>query len=156
MSKAYGLPGLRLGWSVGPADVIAEMWARQDYLTICPTMMANKLAAYALRPDVRPRIIARTRDYVRAGYANLERWVGEQGELLHMTPPQAAAIAFVRYDKEIDSSDLVMRLIKEKSTFVLAGDIFGIDRFIRISFGLPVPYVSAGLERLGELLREVD
>ena len=28
MSKAYGLPGLRTGWVVGPAGVLDEMWAR--------------------------------------------------------------------------------------------------------------------------------
>jgi len=156
MSKAYGLPGLRLGWSVGPKEVVAQMWARQDYLTICATMMANKLAAYALRADVRPRILARTRDYVRAGHDTLEAWVAKQGDVLRMTPSQAAAIAFIRYNKQINSTDLVMRLIKEKSAFVVPGDMFGLDHFLRVSFGLPAPYVNAGLDRLAEILDSVD
>ncbi len=34
MSKAYGLPGLRVGWTVGPARAVADMWRRHEYTTI--------------------------------------------------------------------------------------------------------------------------
>ena len=50
MSKAYGLPGLRIGWVVAPADMVDEIWARQDYVTISASMLGNKLAAYASPP----------------------------------------------------------------------------------------------------------
>ena len=33
LSKAYGLPGLRVGWIVGPPDVIDAAWARHEYTT---------------------------------------------------------------------------------------------------------------------------
>ena len=52
-SKAYGLPGLRVGWSVTTPELAADMWARQDYTTIGNTMLGNKLAAYALSDAVR-------------------------------------------------------------------------------------------------------
>ena len=48
MSKAYGLPGLRIGWIVGPSDTLDEIWARHEYVTISATMLSNKLAALAL------------------------------------------------------------------------------------------------------------
>jgi aspartate/methionine/tyrosine aminotransferase len=54
MSKAYGLPGLRIGWVVGPVDTIDDIWARHEYTTISATMLSNKLAAIALSPEVRP------------------------------------------------------------------------------------------------------
>jgi aspartate/methionine/tyrosine aminotransferase len=50
----------------------------------------------------------------------------------------------------------VMRLIREKSAFVAPGDLFGMDSYLRISFGLPDDYVNEGLRRLGELLDEVE
>jgi hypothetical protein len=59
-------------------------------------MMGNQLAAIALSPEVRPRLIKRTRDYVRNGFEILEEWVEDHDGILEMTPPQAAAIAFVR------------------------------------------------------------
>ena len=45
MSKAHGLPGLRLGWLVGPPEVVDAIWARHEYTTISASMLSNKLAA---------------------------------------------------------------------------------------------------------------
>ena len=61
LSKAYGLPGTRLGWVVGPEDVVERLWARTDYTTIAPPSVSDALARIALSPDVRPRILERTR-----------------------------------------------------------------------------------------------
>lgn len=155
LSKAYAMPGLRIGWIVGPADIIEKTWAWQDYITISTTILANKLAAYALSPEVRLRIINRTRDYIRAGYKNFEKWYQRQGGVISIIPPQAAAIAFARYHKETNSSELVRRLIQKKA-FVLPGDLFGLDHFLRISFGLPVDYLNEGLNRLEQVIRECN
>jgi aspartate/methionine/tyrosine aminotransferase len=152
MSKAYGLPGLRIGWVVAPADMVDEIWARQDYITISASMLGNKLAAYALSPEVLPRIIARTRRYVRSGYKNLDNWIQEHSDLLSVIPPQAAAIAFVRYHKEVNSSELVQRLIKEHDTYIVPGDLFGLDHHLRISYGLSADYVNEGLSRIYKTL----
>jgi aspartate/methionine/tyrosine aminotransferase len=155
MSKAYGLPGLRIGWVVGPAEIVAQMWAWQDYITICSTMLGNQLAAVAVSPDVRPRILARTRQYVRRGFENVERWAAARDDI-EILAPDAAAICFVKYRQKINSTELVMRLIREKSAFVAPGELFGFDGYLRISFGLPDDYVREGLRRLGELLDELD
>lgn len=50
LSKAYGLPGLRIGWLVAPAPFTAEAWARHDYATIGPAGTSDQLAAVALEP----------------------------------------------------------------------------------------------------------
>jgi aspartate/methionine/tyrosine aminotransferase len=151
LSKAYGLPGLRVGWVVAPTETCEEIWAHQDYITICTTMFGNKLASHALSPDVRTRILDRTRKYIRKGYGNLEQWCNEHEDLFSLVPPQAAAIAFVRYHRDINSSELVRRLINEQGTFVVPGDHFGMDRYLRISFGLADDYVNEGLRRLHQV-----
>ncbi len=137
MSKAYGMPGLRIGWAVGPVEAIEEIWARHEYVTISAAMLANKLAAIALSPEVRPRLLHRTRSYIRQGFPILENWMAAHGDTFRFTPPQAAAIAFVRYGLEINSTALTDRLRREKSVLLVPGDHFGMDRFVRISFGLP-------------------
>lgn len=148
MSKAYALPGLRIGWVVSSTEIVEQIWARQDYITIGSTMLGNKLAAYALSPAVRPRILARTREYIRNGYGSFEAWAQKQGKLLSWIPPQAAAIAFVRYSIEANSTQLCERLIDEHSTYVVPGDHFALDQHLRISFGLPEAYLREGLARL--------
>ena len=155
MSKAYGLPGLRLGWVVGPPVTVDDIWARHEYTTISATMLSNKLAAYALSPEVRTRLIQRTRGYIRQGYPILEGWMASHGNTFSLTPPDAAAIAFVRYHLDINSSQFTERLRKEKGVLIVPGDHFGMDRFVRISFGLPEDYLVPGLNRIQELILEL-
>jgi aspartate/methionine/tyrosine aminotransferase len=152
LSKAYGLPGLRLGWVTGPPAMVEAIWRRHEYATLACTMLANKLAEHALSPDVRSRILERTRGYVRSGYSQLEEWLNGFGELFQVVPPGAAAIAFVRYGLEIGSLDLVERLIREKSVLIVPGEHFGVEQHVRISFGPPSDYLRGGLQRVGELI----
>ena len=155
MSKAYGLPGLRIGWAVAPADTVDALWARHEYTTISATMLSNLLAALALSPEVRPRLIQRARRFVRNGFPVLEQWLDSHGGTFRCTPPQAAAIAFVRYHLDVNSTALVERLRTDKSVLIVPGDHFGLDNFVRISFGLPHDYLSTALERIGALVEEL-
>jgi len=86
MSKPYAHPGLRIGWVVAPPETVEQLWARQDYTTIASTMLGNKLAAHALAPAVRTRIIASTRDHVRNGYREFESWAENFEGLLTWVP----------------------------------------------------------------------
>jgi aspartate/methionine/tyrosine aminotransferase len=155
MSKAYGLPGLRIGWVVGPEDTIDDIWARHEYTTISATMLSNKLATIALSADVRPRIIQRTRDFIRKGYRVLQQWMENHRGTFHFIQPQAAAITFVRYNLDINSTDFIERLRKEKSVLIVPGDHFGMDHFVRISFGLPHDYLTTALNRIHDLIEEL-
>jgi len=156
MSKAYGLPGLRTGWAVGPVDMIDQIWARHEYTTLSAAMLSNTLAALALSETVRPMIIQRTRDYIRKGYPILVDWMKGHGELLSSVQPQAAAIAFIKYNMDINSTDFVMRLIKEKSVLIIPGDHFGMDGFLRISYGLPEDYLLGGLKGISEVIESLS
>jgi aspartate/methionine/tyrosine aminotransferase len=156
LSKAYGLPGLRLGWIVTQADMRDALWRRQEYTVICPAILSDHLAQIALSPEKRPAILARTRGYIRRGYPVLEEWLAGHGDAFSLVPPQAAAIAFVRYHLATNSSDLVDRLRGEQSVLIVPGDHFGLDHHLRISFGLPHDYLRAGLDRIGQLVAQLQ
>ncbi|MCK4836522.1 MAG: aminotransferase class I/II-fold pyridoxal phosphate-dependent enzyme, partial [Candidatus Aminicenantes bacterium] len=155
MSKAYGLPGLRLGWAVGPEDMIDEIWARHEYLTLSATMLSNQLAAFALSPEVRPRLLKRARQYIRRGFPILQQWMDSHQNMFRLRPPDAAAIAFVRYHLDMNSTELTERLRMDKSVLIVPGDHFGMDHFLRISFGLPEDYLVPALERIGEFISQL-
>jgi aspartate/methionine/tyrosine aminotransferase len=156
MSKAYGLPGLRVGWVAAPPDTIDELWARHEYMTISATMLSNKLAAIALSPEVHPRLLQRTRSYIRQGYPILQQWMDSHDNMFSLTAPDAAAIAFVRYNLDVNSTVFADRLREEKSVLLVPGDHFGMDKFLRISFGLPKDYLISALDRIHELIVELS
>jgi aspartate/methionine/tyrosine aminotransferase len=156
LSKAYGLPGLRTGWVVAPANVVQDIWRRHEYTTIATTMLANHLAAVALSPKTRARLLRRTREHVRQGYEILGQWLDDHRETFSLIPPKAAAVAFARYHLNINSVALVERLRNEKSVLMIPGDYFGMNGFVRIGFGAaPEPFMAA-LERVHELVVELQ
>ncbi|HYV20290.1 MAG TPA: aminotransferase class I/II-fold pyridoxal phosphate-dependent enzyme [Verrucomicrobiae bacterium] len=135
LSKAFGLPGLRIGWVVGPPAQVAKLWAYHDYTTIAPGMLSDLLARRAMTPSVREQIFTRTRGYVRRYWPIVEAFVRERSDFLSVIPPRAGAIALIKYDLPIASIPLVERLRVEKSTLVVAGDQTGIPKHLRIGFG---------------------
>lgn len=135
MSKAYGLPGLRVGWVAGPKEIVEDIWRRHEYTTISASMLSNHLAAYALSPAVRPRLMQRAREYIRNGYPVLQEWMDRQEGLFDYTPPEASAVTFIRYHLDVNSTELMERLCREAGVFVGAGDSFGMDHHLRIAFG---------------------
>jgi aspartate/methionine/tyrosine aminotransferase len=153
MSKAYGLPGLRVGWVVGPPDTIEDIWRRHEYTTITASMLSNLLATYALSGDVRPRLLQRTREYIRKGFPVLEAWMNRQDGLFSYTPPQASAVTFIRYHLDINSTELMEKLCRDASVFVGAGDSFGMDHHIRIAFGQDKAVLNEAFSRIEKTLQ---
>jgi aspartate/methionine/tyrosine aminotransferase len=148
LSKAYGLPGLRIGWVVGPADTVAQLWGRKDYLTISPGALSDVLARRALDPAARPRILERTRGILRRNYPLLESWVNARPRAIRMVPPRAGAIAYLRYAWRVNSTELVERLRDEHGVLIVPGDHFGMDGFLRMGFGNEPEDLEAGLRRM--------
>ena len=155
LSKAYGLPGLRIGWIVGPAARIADLWGRTDYTTICPAALSDALACVALEPATRARIRERTRRIVRQNLALVEEWMGAQKGRFRYRPPDAGAICFARYETDIGSTAFAEKLRVEKSVLVVPGDHFSLDHFVRIGFGNPTNELRAALALIRDAFDEV-
>jgi aspartate/methionine/tyrosine aminotransferase len=155
LSKAYGLPGLRIGWIVGPPRTIADLWGRTDYTTICPAALSDALACVALQPATRTRIRERTRRIVRENLALLEDRMQAQEGRFRYRPPDAGAICFARYDAPVGSTTFAEKLRIEKSVLVVPGDHFGMDHFVRIGFGNPAEELLEALGLIREAFDEV-
>ena len=151
LSKAYGLPGLRIGWIVSSPQFVARTWTYHDYVTIAPGAASDFLARLALEPERRARIIGRTRGIIAANYPVLESWLAEQG-CFEWAAPDAGAICYVKYDLPIDSLPLVERLRDEESVLVVPGAHFGMEGYLRIGFGNDRPTLEEGLARMSRFI----
>jgi aspartate/methionine/tyrosine aminotransferase len=156
LSKAYGLPGLRIGWVVAPPAVTASLWSYHDYTTIAPGALSDRLARVALQPARRSRLIERTRGILRANFPVLEEWLRADFPGFRWIRPEAGAIVYVRYDHAVNSTLLVTRLREEKSVLIVPGDHFGMDGYLRLGFGEPQGYTREGLRRLRDLLQSLE
>ncbi len=154
LSKAYALPGLRLGWLAGPAETIATSWAYHDYTSITAGILSHTIGEMALSPELRPRILERNRAMLRENLGHTMNWVESMEPHIRFTPPKAGGMAFMRYDFDINSTELADWLRTEQSVFILAGDTYGMDGFFRIGIGAERATLAAGLERVRDALAQ--
>jgi len=155
LSKAYGLPGLRVGWIVTPAELQNELWTYKDYTTITVSAMSDRLAQIALAPQKRSEILGRTRKVINKNYAILEEWMNKQDGLFSCTPPRAGAIAFPQYRIDINATELATHIRETKSVLLQPGDQFGMDRHIRFGLGEEEEYYKTALALVAEGLEEI-
>lgn len=155
LSKAYGLPGLRIGWCMSSAEHVESLWSRKDYTTIGPTVMSDALATLALRPDVRAKILERTRGIIRTNWAHTERWLEAQDGEFTWRAPDAGAIVWAKYKSEVNSSALAETLRAQHDVLIVPGDQFGMDGYIRLGFGSPWPDVAKALAYVSQAFKAV-
>ena len=153
LSKAYGLPGLRIGWIASTPELVASAWSYHDYTTIGPGPASDMLAQVALRPENRSKFLSRTRSILNSNYPIIREWA-EANDLLFV-PPQAGAIAYLRYHLDIGSLQFVERLRKEKSVLIVPGEHFLMGKYLRIGFGGNADHLRAGLELISNFISEL-
>jgi aspartate/methionine/tyrosine aminotransferase len=154
LSKAFAMPGLRVGWTVAPTEVIERIWERHDYTTLTPNMLSDRLTAMALRQESRESIFARTRGIIRANLPRLEEWIGLHDAFTYVRPT-AGAIAYVKYDLPLGSIALTDRIRREQSVLLVPGDMFGLKKGIRFGFGYDVEHTMKGLAKVDETLATI-
>ena len=148
LSKAYGLPGLRIVWVVGPTEMMETLWGRTDYTTIAPASLSDMLARVALEPATRTKILARTRNILVDNLMVLSTWMdGQEGRFTYRSP-DAGAICYARYRPSINSTEFAETLRAEMDLLVVPGDHFGMDHYLRLGFGIPAPELEEALARM--------
>ncbi len=155
LSKAYGIPGIRIGWLVGPAEVIAGCWSQHDYLTIGPNKLSDMLARIAVTRENREKLYARTREILNANLPVATEWIRSFDGFLSFVPPEAGAIAFVRYAADVPSVEIAESVRTHQSTLIVPGIHFGMEGYLRVWLGGRPEFMAEGLRRIGIALRAV-
>lgn len=149
LSKAFANPGLRLGWIVGPTDVIGDAMRFQDYTSIGTNRISQVLGEKIMRVDVRERLLGRTRAILNDNIKILSDWMDCHQDTFSWIRPEAGGMAFIGYKfSPMSSQHFSEKLRKEESVFVVAGSWFGLEGYIRLGIGVEKHHLENALERL--------
>ena len=155
LSKAFGIPGVRIGWLIGPPSLVATCWSQHDYLTIGPNKLSDRVAQTAVDARNRERCYARTRAILQRNLKIAREWLQDFGGRLTWQEPQAGAIALVKYESDVPSIQLADRVRTRQSTLIVPGVHVGLERYLRIWIGGREPFLREGLRRIGLELKGV-
>ena len=149
LSKAYGIPGVRIGWIVGPKPLVADCWSQHDYITIGPNKMSDRIARVAVEARQREHCYNRTGEILRHNLPIAREWVGSFGGRLTWTEPAAGAIGLMKYASDTPSLAIAERVRVNQSTLIVPGTHVGLEGHLRIWLGGREAYLREGLKRIG-------
>ncbi len=155
LSKAYGLPGLRIGWLLTRHSQLAERFlAAKEQMVICGPIIEEEVGfqVYRRRDELRPAIASLVAE--RIGL--VAGWISNH-PAVEWVQPVGGVVCFPRIKPEVpfDAKGFYRALTKEYGTYVGAGHWFEQDRrYFRLGFGWPSrPDLEAGLAGIDQALQ---
>ncbi len=151
MSKAFSMPGLRIGWIVDRnSERRARMINVRSYFSLSSSPIVETLAVHALRNA--DEILQRTASIAAANLASLTGFMNEMNHMLAWVPPKGGLLGFPWFRDGRDSRPFCERMV-EKGVFLSPGDCFGMADHFRVGFGSQVEGIYTALEIMSDELR---
>jgi len=156
LSKAFGAPGLRLGWLVTADPALQELFlAAKEQMSICGSVVHEWIAEQILAR--RREILAMTLLEMRWRLQLVSRWMASE-PLLEWVPPTGGVICLPRMVSPPPGGIAAFyeRLLAVHGTYVGPGHWFELpDRYFRLGYGWPTrAELEAGLEGISKALRD--
>lgn len=151
-SKAYGLPGMRVGWCIAAPQVFEQCVRIRDFTVLFMSPLLELIAQRVI--DNADRFIAPRLEQARRNFAYLDDWLGRHAGRIEWTAPQGGVTVFAKIVAAPDSESFCSGLIESKNVLLTPGTCFGRSEFVRIGFGGSSANFETGLARLGAHLSE--
>lgn len=153
LTKVYGLGELRLGWGIGPADLVWSCWRINNVLGVHPPSIPDRIALELFRNGGLERIEAWSRRRSRENLAIVEPFINEHKNL-DWVMPDGGITAYVHL-AGCESADPFIALLRKKfRTAVISGREFDLPQGFRLGFGCEAKELREGLRRIGLALSE--
>ena len=134
MSKAYGLPGLRIGWlATQNQEILNKVGMLKEYTTICNSGPSEFLAGIALRN--RQSILDRNLQIVQTNLPLYDNFFNQYADLFAWYRPNAGPIAFVKMQFDADDMLFAEQVLKKAGVLILPGGIYDFGGYFRIGLG---------------------
>jgi len=159
VAKTYAMTGWRVGWMIGPADVVKAATNLQSHSTSNVANVSQRAAIAAVGGGLDD--VARMRAaFSRRGQTMHKLLCGIEG--FTCLEPQGAFYAFPNVDgvlgrsvagRRVSSSlELADLLLSEAKVAVVPGEAFSAPGYVRLSFALGDDDLGEGLGRIADLL----
>jgi aspartate aminotransferase len=162
-SKTYAMTGWRLGYAVGPQEIIAAIGNYQSQTTSNPNSIAQKAGIEALRGS-QSTIAVMVREFESRRNYVIERLNAMAG--ISCFTPQGAFYAFPNVSRTFakrsaigpitNASTFAEHLLQMNGVAVVPGEAFGDERCIRLSFATSMEQLHEGLDRLEQFAAELN
>lgn len=154
-SKAYGFPGLRIGWiGCQDLDLLAQLERYKHYLSICNSAPSERLAMIVLKN--KEAIVAKNRVLVKSNLKQLDTFFSAYPDLFEWQIPDGSCIAYPKFLGKRGVENFCHRLVEEAGVLLLPSSIYHSelldtpkDRF-RIGFGRKG--IDIGLKVMGSFI----
>jgi aspartate/methionine/tyrosine aminotransferase len=153
MSKAYGLPGVRLGWiACRDAPLVQRLLAAKDFTTICAAAPSEILTLIAVHAA--DRLISRSLTGIKRNLALVDEFLARRPDTLRWVRPRGGSIGFPELLLDLPVATFCERLVTEHGVLLVPGGMFETStNHFRI--GLGRVSLPAGLAVLGDFLDEL-
>lgn len=156
LSKAWGLPGVRVGWIVTKnADILARCFKLRPYTITALSTIDEIIATEVLSDRCRPQILSKHLELARINLDLLDKFVKQHRSVCSWTKPSAGATAFVRFCQDgglVDDVELCLRLKEQTGVLLAPGSLcFGhtgsddFRGFVRIHITVPTDVLQSAL-----------
>ena len=152
LSKAYGLPGLRVGWCLAAPEVLDRLVELRDYTTLALSPLVEHVATRAIENGdvlLKPRLAQ-----ARHNLELLLSWANRHSEFVSVVRPQGGVCVFMRLHGVADSEDFCRQFADEYSVLLVPGTSFGQPNHVRLGFGCSTRELTEGLSRLSQHLEK--
>jgi aspartate/methionine/tyrosine aminotransferase len=144
-SKVWGLAGLRLGWLIGPKQIVDKGAAYREYTSLSGSPFSEYLAKIALSEPMKTKLVQRGRQLAREGCEAFSKWMDSHKDIFSWIRPRVGVIALVKHRLTKPSPEIADDLFKRKSVAIVPGEVFGLQKHFRICYGLPIPKLKEAL-----------
>lgn len=147
VSKAYGLPGLRIGWiACQDTRLLKEIEYVKYYTSICCSAPSELLSTIALRSG--EKLLERNNALVNSNLKLLDHFFEKHTQHFSWVRPQGGCVGFVHYKGKTPVDTLAQELIQQQGVLIVPGSIFSAPgNDFRIGFGRKnMPEVLARFE----------
>ena len=152
LTKAYGLSGLRCGWTLCAPELAARMQRLNDLFGAVGSMPSDSLALVAFRQlDL---LLERTRAIIEPNQYLIRNFLEAHEEFLEYVLPKHSMIVFPRL-KNFDDSQALHDVLRRHETSIVPGKFFGAARHFRLGFAVNPADVETGLGFLSQVLYQL-